>query len=197
MNKFRPMREIEQKILGFIAQQPRNNLLTLDQIANGIGYQSRGSVHRYVSSLIKQGFLDRDQSGLHLTGKPEAPFVLPFKGRIAAGRAIEAIEDSQELDVTGMFAGANRYVLVIAGDSMIDAGIHDGDYVIIQHQETANNGDIVVALIDESEATLKRYYTISDNRIRLIPENTSMEPMNYSADRIRIQGKLVGVLRTY
>lgn len=191
------MREIEQKILGFIAQQPQGNVLTLEQIAEGVGYQSRGSVHRYVTSLIKQGFLDRNRSGLTLTGKPEAPFILPFKGRIAAGRAIEAIEDSQELDVTGMFAGPNRFVLVIAGDSMVDAGIHDGDYVIIQHQETANNGDIVVALIDESEATLKRFYTISDNRIRLIPENQTMEPMNFPANRVRIQGKLVGVLRAY
>lgn len=195
------MREIEQKILDFIARFcfDEQRSPTIAEIAEGIGYSSRGSVHRYVTGLLDQGFLHSDggNRNLHCTGKPESDLTMPMLGKIAAGRPIEAIAQSMELNITNLFAGADRFVLQVTGDSMIDAGIHDGDYVIVQQSTTARNGDIVVALVDDFEATLKRFYTISDNRIRLVPENANMEPMNFRDDQVRIQGIVVGQMRKY
>ncbi len=195
------MREIEEKILDFVGrfcfEEQRSP--TLAEIAEGIGYTSRGSVHRYVKSLIDEEFLTSDGGNRNLapTGKPRSDLTMPLLGRIAAGRPIEAIAESMELNITNLFAGPNRFVLQVKGDSMIDAGIHDRDYVIVQQAETAREGEIVVALIDGYEATLKRYYTISGNRVRLVPENPDMEPMNFPADQVRIQGIVVGQMRKY
>lgn len=195
------MREIEQKILDFVTRYCFEEQCspTLAQIADGVGYTSRGSIHRYVKSLLEQGYLQSDggNKNLHCTGKPTSDLNLPLLGKIAAGRPIEAIAQSMELNITNLFAGPNRFVLQVTGESMIEAGIHDGDYVIVQQSSTARNGDIVVALVDDYEATLKRYYTISDNRIRLVPENSEMEPMNFRADQIQIQGIVVGQMRKY
>ncbi len=195
------MRRIEQRILSFIDQYVAKHGVspTLDEIAAGVGYRSRGSVHRYVGSLIEQGFVENrgGHRGLRSTGKIRQRFALPLLGRIAAGRPIEAIMDSEELDVTGLFAGPGRFVLQVSGDSMIEAGIHDGDYVVLQHTESAQNGDIIVALIDEDEATLKRFRRLGDGCIRLSPENRSLQPIDYAPERLRIQGVLVGQMRTY
>jgi repressor LexA len=195
------MRDIEQKILDFIGrfcfEEQRSP--TLAEIATGVGYTSRGSIHRYVTSLLDDGFLHSDggNKNLQCTGKPVSDLTLPMLGKIAAGRPIEAIAQSMELNITHLFAGPNRFVLQVTGESMIEAGIHDGDYVIVQQSSSARNGEIVVALIDNDEATLKRFYTISDNRIRLVPENSSMEPMNFRDDQVQIQGIVVGQMRTY
>ena len=195
------MRDIEQKILDFVArfcfEEQRSP--TLSEIAAGVGYTSRGSIHRYVKSLIENAFLtsDGNNKNLQCTGKPLSDLTFPLLGKIAAGRPVEAIAQSMELNITHLFAGPNRFVLQVTGDSMIDAGIHDRDYVIVQQTSKARNGDIVVALIDDYEATLKRFYTISDNRIRLIPENKTMEPMNFRPDQVQIQGIVVGQMRKY
>ena len=195
------MKPIEQKILSFIASHnlDQQQTLTVEQIASAVGYRSRGSVHRYLTSLVDQGFLKRTQGkrGLTCTGKPSADHILPFLGKIAAGKPIEAIENAQELDLTQMFAGPDRFVLQVTGDSMIEAGIHDNDFVVVRQCHIAKNGDIVVALIDQQDVTLKRFYTISDNRIRLVPENPRMEPINYSPDRVWIQGIVIGQMRKY
>jgi len=122
--------------------------------------------------------------------------VLPFVGRISAGKPIEAVTDQEEINFSELLLGTDRYVLKIDGDSMIDAGIHDGDYVVIKHADTAKSGDIVVALIDQSEATLKRLKKRRKG-VELIPENSSMEPMFYDAERVQIQGVLVGQVRLY
>ena len=124
--------------------------------------------------------------------------VLPLLGRIAAGVPIEAIPDQEELNLADFFMGPGRFVLKVQGESMIDAGILDGDTVIIEFRETADDGDIVVALIDESETTLKRFKRSQRGKyIKLIPENSEMEPMVYEAERVRIQGVLIGQLRKY
>ena len=96
-----------------------------------------------------------------------------------------------------MFVGKDRYALQIKGDSMIDIGILDGDIVIIEPKNTAEFGDIVVALIDDQEATLKRFKKLKDGRIELSPENQTLEPMIYDASRVKVQGILVGQLRSY
>jgi repressor LexA len=123
--------------------------------------------------------------------------VLPLPGRIAAGKPIETIPGWDEIDLRDFF-GKNNFAIRVQGDSMIDAGILDGDTVIIEFRETANDGDIVVALIDESETTLKRFKRSRyGNYIKLIPANADMKPMVYEAERVRIQGVLIGQLRKY
>lgn len=174
----------------------------LQEIAEGIGIRSRGVAHRYVQALIDAGFLavsSGKHRGIELRRpnphRPES--ILPLLGKIAAGKPIEAIPGEDEIDLRDFF-GRNNFAVRVQGDSMIEAGIMDGDTVIIEFRETANDGDIVVALIDESETTLKRFKRSHKGRyIKLIPANRDMEPMVYEASRVRIQGVLIGQLRKY
>ncbi|MBT2186954.1 transcriptional repressor LexA [Sphingobium nicotianae] len=122
---------------------------------------------------------------------------IPLHGRIAAGVPIEAMEGQTMLSVPAALLGAgDHYALEVSGDSMIEAGIFDGDFALIQRTETARDGQIVVALIDESEATLK-YFHPEGRRIRLDPANRDYEPQIYDARQVRIQGRLAGLLRRY
>lgn len=127
-----------------------------------------------------------------------AALTLPLHGRIAAGTPIEALSDtSQSVDVPASLLGAGEhYVLEVAGDSMIDAGIHDGDLVLIQRCDTAENGAIIVALIDETEATLKRLRR-KGNSVALEAANPAYETRIFGPDRVRIQGRMVGLMRKY
>lgn len=174
----------------------------LQEIADGIGISSRGVAHRYVQALTDAGFIDTNngkQRAIRLL-KPNphrAESVLPLLGKIAAGKPIEAIPGEDQLDLRDFF-GHNNFAVRVQGDSMIEAGIMDGDTVIIEFRETANDGDIVVALIDEAETTLKRFKRSHKGRyIKLIPANKDMEEMVYEANRVRIQGVLIGQLRKY
>lgn len=174
----------------------------LQEVAEGIGISSRGVAHRYVQALVEAGYIETD-SGKHrgirlLKSNPYHPESrLPLLGEIAAGKPIEAIPGQDEIDLSEFF-GRNNFAVQVKGDSMIDAGILDGDTVIIEFRETADDGDIVVALIDESETTLKRFKRSQRGKyIKLIPENSEMEPMVYEAERVRIQGVLIGQLRKY
>ncbi|MFC7332066.1 transcriptional repressor LexA [Rhodocista pekingensis] len=123
---------------------------------------------------------------------------LPLYGRIAAGLPIEALRDtSASIDVpTGLLASGEHYALEVAGDSMVDAGILDGDTVVIQRCETAENGTVIVALVDDNEVTLKRLRR-KGNSIALEPANPAYETRVFGADRVRIQGRLVGLIRRY
>ena len=174
----------------------------LQEVAEGIGISSRGVAHRYVQALAEAGYIETD-SGKHrgirlLKSNPYRPESrLPLLGEIAAGQPIEAIPGQDEIDLSEFF-GRNNFAVQVKGDSMIDAGILDGDTVIIEFRETAEDGDIVVALIDENETTLKRFKRSQRGKyIKLIPENSEMEPMVYEAERVRIQGVLIGQLRKY
>lgn len=122
---------------------------------------------------------------------------IPLHGRIAAGVPIEAMEGHNMLSVPAALLGAgDHYALEVSGDSMIEAGILDGDFALIQRTETAREGEIVVALIDETEATLK-YFRRDAGRVRLDPANSAYEPQIYDPRQVRIQGKLAGLLRRY
>jgi repressor LexA len=122
---------------------------------------------------------------------------IPLHGRIAAGTPIEALEGATMLPVPAALLGAGEhYALEVAGDSMVEAGILDGDYALIRKAETARDGDIVVALIDEAEATLK-FFRKEGAMIRLDPANRSYDPQRYRPDQVRVQGKLAGLLRKY
>jgi repressor LexA len=193
----------EQKTLQFI----RNYLAQhgyapkFKEIGVAIGVQSHGTIHRYVQSLEDKGYIERAKNnsrGMSLVDLPlVSPPTIPLAGRIAAGLPIEAVEDQQELNLAEMFMGPELFALRVTGDSMVDAGILDEDYVIIKKQPVANDGDIVVAMVDNTEATLKRFKRKAEDTVALIPENSDMEPMIYAAERVRIHGVLVGQLRNY
>lgn len=193
---------LEGKVLQFITRYIAQNghAPTLEEIGQGVKIRSRGTVHRYVESLVEKGHVYREGRSwrsLRLTGeRSRHSLTLPLVGRIAAGSPIEAIPGQEELDIEALFAGADRFVLKVKGDSMIDAGILDGDYVIARHAQTADDGDIVVALIDGEEATLKRFHR-NGEQIELVPENSELTPLVYPAERVQIQGVLVGQLRGY
>ena len=190
----------EQDTLNFIVQyyirERRAPLLA--EIAQGLGIQSKGVIHRYLSSLEDKGYIERNSRsrGIELVDKPDMDD-LPLLGRIAAGKPIEAIEDQQLVNFSHLLGGPNRYVLQVKGHSMIDEGIRNGDLVVIESSNTAHKNQIVVALIDNENATLKRIQFPKKNIIRLIPENKNMQAREYSAERVTIQGVLVGQVRMY
>ena len=196
--------DTQRAVLDFIQRYIAKNTVSpkLQEIAEGIGIKSRGVAHRYVQALADAGFLIID-SGRHrgirlLRDNNHQPgATLPLLGKIAAGKPIEAIAGEDEINLSEFF-GRDNFAIRVQGNSMVDAGILDGDIAIIEFRETANDGDIVVALIDEEETTLKRFRRSGNGRhIKLIPANPDMHSMVYEAERVRIQGVLVGQLRKY
>ena len=196
----------EKKTLRFIQKYciEKGYSPTLTEIAKGIGIKSKGVVHRYIKTLESLNLISissHRKRGICLNleayeNQSVAP-IIPLLGRIAAGQPIEAIEGREEINLADFIMNPDRFALQVSGDSMIEAGILDGDTVIVKHQNTAENGDIIVALIDGLEATLKRLKKLPDGMILLIPENKLMEGLIYEAKRIQIQGVVVGQLRSY
>lgn len=194
----------QRTVLNFIQRYIASHGISpkLQEIAEGIGISSRGVAHRYVQALVDADYLANDKGkhrGIRLLRENpnQQGNSLPLLGKIAAGKPIEAIPGEDEINLVDFF-GQNNFAVRVQGNSMIDAGILDGDIVVIEFRETANDGDIVVALIDEEETTLKRFKRSGQGRfIKLIPENAEMETMVYGANRVRIQGVLVGQLRKY
>ncbi|MEM8844477.1 MAG: transcriptional repressor LexA [Pseudomonadota bacterium] len=190
----------EQDTLNFIAHYyiKEHRAPLLAEIAQGLGIQSKGVIHRYLSSLEDKGYIERNSKsrGIELVDKPDMD-ELPLLGRIAAGKPIEAIEDQQLVNFSHLLGGPNRYVLQVKGHSMIDEGIRNGDLVVIESCNTAQKNQIVVALIDNENATLKRIQFPKKNTVRLIPENKNMQAKEYAAERVTIQGVLVGQVRMY
>ncbi|MCU7891513.1 MAG: transcriptional repressor LexA [Candidatus Thiodiazotropha sp. (ex Ustalcina ferruginea)] len=174
---------------------------SLIEIAEGIGITSKGTAHRHVQALAEAGrirLITGRKRGIELIDpQEESKLSLPLLGAIAAGQPIEAITGQDRLDLTDYLLGPDRYALQIKGDSMIGIGILDGDLVIIERCDTADDNTIVVALIDDEEATLKRLRRLKSGRIKLIAENPDIPPMIYAAKRVRIQGVLVCQLRQY
>ena len=177
----------------------------VNEIAEGLGITSKGTTHRYIQALVDAGLVTRQVGrvrGLSLvkqgmTTDDTVSVKLPVLGKIAAGRLIEAIPDESEIDLGDMFAGKDRFVLKVNGDSMIDKAIMSGDYVVIQSQQTARHGDIVVALVDGYDATLKTMLLNDDETITLMPANVNFDPVTIEAKRLAIQGVVVGQMRTY
>lgn len=176
---------------------------TLDEIAMGRGLSSKGSMHREVRALADAGHIrlapgrKRSIRLPHEDGLASPAVTLPLLGRIAAGKPIEAITDHETVNLSDFVMGRDRYCLLVMGESMVDAGILDGDTVIVESRNTANRGDIVVALIDNEEATLKRFRDRGDGSVELVAENPDIPNMIYTAQRVAIQGVVVGVLRSY
>ena len=196
----------QQQTYDFIRAYARRHGVTpkLREIARHLGISSRGSIHRYLRAIEAEGLItvepDRAR-GIRLAAAPEMPEArtptLPLLGRIAAGRPIEAIAGQDHIDLSEFFVGPNRFVLRVQGDSMVEDGILDGDMVIVEQRSHAENGEIVVALIDNEEATLKRLQRHGDGSITLHPANQVLAPMRYPGERVRVQGVVVGQLRVY
>ena len=179
--------------------QEMGYLPTLEEIGQEIGV-GRSTIHKHIRSLINNDYLEEAEgkSAYQLKNHyVENENSLPYMGRIAAGCPIEAIPDQQNINMAQLFCGPNRYVLKISGDSMIEAGIWDEDYVVIQKQSHAREGNIIVALVDRYEATLKYYHPKETGVVELRPANSQMESMFYPADIVEIQGVMIGVFRDY
>ena len=196
------MSTLEQKILDFIATfiAGHNHSPTLAEIGAGVSIRSRGTVHRYVQSLVDKGHLRRRGRGwrsIELGRRHQRSLtVLPLLGTLEAGKPIQALAEQAELNFSASLLGPERFVLQVKGDSMSEAGILDGDFVIVRKSDTANNDDIVVALIDDGEVTLKRMRQHGD-RIELIPANRDRLSLIYPTERVHIQGVVIGQLRLF
>lgn len=197
----------QEQILGFLKQYIKAHGFapTLSQIAQALGVSSLATVHEHLSTLERKGLIkkkDGQARGIELAPGVDQDFesqqlTLPVLGFIAAGAPIEPHTDPHATIGVApwLLSGSKRaFVLCVRGDSMIGDGIYDGDYVVIEQQDIANNGDIVVALLDNGMATLKRFYREA-TRVRLEPANTRMAPI--FAKNVKIQGKVVGLIRRY
>jgi len=199
----------QKEIVDYISQyiQKNNSSPTLQEIASAMGLSSLATVHEHINTLVKKGVLRKYEGavrGLEIVSENFesnlSGIELPLVGYIAAGRPIDALENSYETVTVSpdMVSSVKKcFVLQVKGDSMIDEGIFNGDYVVIQKQDTADNGDIVVALLDNGFATLKTYYRESGGRIRLQPANPKMDPIYTTENDLIIQGKVTGVIRKY
>ena len=175
-----------------------------EEIAQNFGYGSLATVHEHLENLRRKGYIRKgfNESRSVEVVPPEptsAAIELPLLGLVAAGSPIEAVEDRETLSVPEdmLRRGGRNFVLKVAGDSMIDEQIRDGDYIVVNSRERAENGEMVVALVDGESATVKTFFREKDGKVRLQPANPSMKPMYFPGDRVRVQGVVVGVIRRY
>ena len=199
----------QKQVLDFIAQFLDDNgyCPSFDEIARGLNLASLATVHKHISVLESKNYLKRgfNQSrSLELAPKylqeirrtRPAAMEIPLLGRIAAGAPVEAVEQKEMLNFADFAGNGNTFALEVRGNSMIDDHICDGDLILLDRDVDAHDGDIVVALVAGSEATLKRFYREGD-RIRLQPANAALKPIFVPAKDVEIQGRLLAVLRKY
>ncbi len=206
-----PLTKRQKEVLDFLVgfETKHGYAPSFEEIGKGLKLTSLATVHKHVTTLEKKGFIRRgyNQSRsieIVQLPKPVKEQVierkvqeLPLVGRIAAGRPLEAIEERETLSLGDFARGGNSYVLQVKGSSMIEDHIMDGDYVVCEQTQVANAGDIVVALVGGEEATLKRFYRDVPGKVRLQPANSDMAAIIVPANDVRIQGRVIGVLRKY
>ena len=207
----------QHEVLEFISQFLSDNEYSpsFEEIAHGLGLASIATVHKHLTALETKGYLKRsfNQSrALELAPKyykeqrvhrREAAMreprdvQTPLLGVIAAGQPIETYSQPETLAFPEFAGSRNVYALEVRGESMIDDHIVEGDYVLVEQTDRVRNGEIVVALVDGSETTLKRFYHEPEGQIRLQPANAAMEPIRLPADQVKIQGRVLAVHRKY
>ncbi len=174
--------------------------LSMDDLCQELGLSSRGSLHKHIQALVKAGLiepLDGKQRGIRLIPDQSKDEGVPFLGTIAAGLPIAALPQPESMVLPDYLKTDKPcYILKVAGDSMIEEGILDGDFVVIEQRDHASNGEIVVALIDNEEATLKRIEQ-TRGKVILHPANSAMKKMTYAPDVVKVQGVLTGQMRLY
>ena len=202
----RRQRQVYDFISRFVAEKGYSP--SFEEIVEGLGLNSLATVHKHISNLEKKGLLTRDynrsrsidllppKGRLKQAMSVNTAVVLPLVGRIAAGQPIEAVENPETISLADFVQSKEVFVLEVRGESMRDEAILDGDYVLVEKTKAAHNGDIVVALVDNTDATLKRFYKEGD-QIRLQPSNANMAPIAVHASAVQIQGRVIGVLRKY
>ncbi len=197
----------QKEILDFIEDfiQLKGYSPSMEEIAAHFHYNSLATVHKHLTNLEGKKLIKRKEHAsrsielIPVASEEEHGWEVPLLGYVAAGKPIEAIASSEVISVPAdmVIARGKTYVLQVRGSSMIEEQIRDGDYVIVEDRKTAENGEMVIALIDNEETTLKKFYRERGGRIRLQPANPEMDPMFYEADRVKIQGIVIGILRKY
>lgn len=175
---------------------------TLAEIGRRFRLRSLATVHKHLCNLERKGAIKRsyrERRAIELTSDVNAPraMAVPLLGRVAAGRPVEAVETVDEIALPEEMVGYYpTYALRVVGDSMVEDGILDGDYIVVEERPVPQDGDTVIALIGD-EATVKRFYRHGKNQIRLQPANERLEPMIVNADAVRVRGVVTAVLRRY
>lgn len=201
----------QKQVLDFlIAFQDKHGYApSFEEMAKGLKLSSLATVHKHIETLERKGFIRRGYNQSRSIEVMQLPkpvreqvierhiTELPLLGRIAAGRPLEAIEEKETISLGDFARADNVYVLQVKGNSMQDDHIMDGDFVVVEQTQVANNGEIVVALVGGEEATLKRLYREAPGKIRLQPANSEMNPITLPASDVQVQGKVIGVLRKY
>ncbi len=206
----------QRQVYDFLAQfvEEHGYSPSFEEIGIGLGLSSLATVHKHISNLETKGLLKRDYNRSRSIDllKPRGRMkqvlgasagipannllTLPLMGRIAAGRPVEALENPESISLADFTRSKDVYVLQVSGESMQDEHIVNGDYVLVEKTSVARDGEIVVALVNGSDATLKRIYTEGHN-IRLQPSNATMQPILVPAADVQVQGRVIGVLRKY
>jgi len=200
----------QRQVYDFISEFVQRNGYSpsFEEIGEGLDLSSLATVHKHISNLEKKGLLTRDynrsrsidllppKGRLKQAMSVNTGLVLPLLGRIAAGQPIEAVQSNETISLADFVRSKEVFVLEVRGDSMQEEAILNGDYVMVEKSRTAHNGDIVVALVEGTDATLKRFYRDGEN-IRLQPSNANMQPIIVPAASVEVQGRVIGVLRKY
>ncbi|HZS48022.1 MAG TPA: transcriptional repressor LexA [Blastocatellia bacterium] len=193
-------REVLEHLRNFI--ETHGHSPTIWDVARHFGFSSPATVHKYLVALESAGYITRGKRNALVQlvkDEPAAPAAIdiPLYGKIAAGRPIVALQNDELFTIPPDLLGKRTtYALRVVGDSMIDDHICDGDTIIVESRDTAENGQTVVALVGEGEATVKRFYREND-RIRLQPANQSLQPFIYTENEVKVQGVVIGVVRRY
>ncbi len=204
----RRQKEVMDFLSTFIAKHGYSP--SYEEIASGLGLASLATVHKHIQALESKQYVRRSYNhsrslevGERFSAEESArrphngDATIPLMGRIAAGSPVEAIPNPEALHFSDFVTSEGTFALEVRGESMIEDHICHGDYVLIEKTDSVRNGDIVVALVDGSEATLKRYYAEPDGRIRLQPANSSMAPIFVDPESLQIQGRVLAIMRKY
>ena len=199
-----PLTKRQREILDYLNDfiQQHGYAPSLEEIGRRFGLSSLATVHKHLTNLQDKGFIKRawnrsrsvELVPTRLSGRS---IELPMLGYVAAGVPIEAVASAESIFVPDSLVGKrDTYVLRVRGDSMIDEQIRDGDFVIVEDRKTADNGEMVIALINGSDVTLKKFYREGPN-IRLQPANPAVQPIVVDSERVQVQGVVIGVMRRY
>ena len=200
-----PLTKRQREILNYLGSYSEQHgyAPSFEEIAEQFGYSSLATVHEHLSNLERKGYIKRsynESRAIEILPSEAAPrsVELPLLGAVAAGLPIEAIEqETFTVPETFIERNGNHYVLRVRGNSMIEEQIRDGDFVVVNERSAADNGEMVIALLNGNSATVKKYYRERDGRIRLQPANETMDPIYVHENDVSIQGVVVGVLRRY
>jgi repressor LexA len=201
-----PLTKRQREILNYLTAYSEQNGFapSFEEIAENFDYNSLATVHEHLTNLERKGYIKRsynESRAIEILPSEATPraIELPLLGSVAAGVPIEALEFNETCCVPETLVGraGSHYVLRVRGNSMVDEQICDGDFVVVNQRQRADNGETVIALVNGSSATVKKYYRERDGRIRLQPANETMQPLYVHENDVTIQGIVVGVMRRY